>query len=528
MRLVLLCVFLYLVGVIQATPTTNTTNTTTSDSLKAPSFTTRTLWTIISNSILTVYACIYTAIHPNIPSPKDSTLNILRRRLWIMIVALFAPELIVSWTIRQWLSARLVTKQFKGYPNVGPQPEFHDYEENNTVEASSPLTFRSDHIFRRIPQLEYLDHEENNVVKAPAFRFFRADHIFRPVTFFHLLLLALAKGVSCMLAFLRCFLDTLAKWVKRSGKANSRKPPKDNTWTQTHSFFVLMGGFMLYVDEKPYCPLQPDHMLKLIREGCIDAPMLTANEINDKSKGNVISKGLVVLQVTWFVMQFITRIIYHLRITQLEVGTFIFAVFSFLTYAMWWNKPLDVRYSHPVYWKSRESRPEDHIIVPDPDELVQLGIWAPVLRPVIELLGFLIAVPASRKLRVRTLDGSVDHEDSDKVVLTCTVKLLETIFGVMHCMAWSFHFPTHQEQVLWRICAVGLTCGPFLFVVVLFILNALEISLASFIQVFVLCIMLYIAARATFLVLMFTTLRDLPHGSDVFDVVRWTSLVPHL
>ncbi|KAG1829917.1 hypothetical protein DFJ58DRAFT_908875 [Suillus subalutaceus] len=393
MRLaVLLCVFLYLVGVIQATPTTNATNaTTSSDTLKAPSFTTRTLWAIVSNSVITVYACIYTAIHPNIPSPKDSTLTILRRRLWIMIVALLAPELIVVWTTRQWLN---------------------------------------------------------------------------------------------------------------------------NTWTQTHSFFVLMGGFMLYVDEEPYCPLQPNHMLKLIHEGCIDAPTLTANEINDKSKGNAISKGL-------FVMQFVTRVIYHLRITQLEVGTFIFAVFTFLTYAMWWNKPLDVQCSHPVYWKLRESRPEDYIDVPDADELIQLGIWAPVLRPAMELLGLLIAVPASRKLRVRTLDGSVNHGDSDKVVLILAVELLETLFGVMHCMAWSFHFPTPEEQVLWRISAVGLACGPLLCIFAVFILNALEISLASLIRISIL-------ARTILLLLMCTTLRDLPHGSDVFDVVWWTSLVPHL
>lgn len=500
MRSALLCVFLYLVGVIQATPTTNTTNTTTNDSLKSPSFTTRTLWTIVSSSVLTVFACIYTAIHPNIPSPKDSTLHILRRRIWIMIVALFAPELIVAWTTRQWLSARLVTKQFKGYPNVGPQSESHDREENNAVEAPNP----------------------------PILRFLRIDHIFCPVNFFRLLLKALAEGGSCVLAFLRHFPYTLMKRVKMLVKVDFREESEDNMWTQTHSFFVLMGGFMLYVDGEPYCPLQPDHMLKLIREGCIDAPTLTENEINDKSKGNAISKGLVVLQVTWFAMQFVTRIIYHFRITQLEVGTFAFAVFVFFTYAMWWNKPLDVRCPHPVYWKSTKSRPEDHIDVPDADELVQLGIWALVSRPVMELMGLLIAVPASRKLRVRTLDGSIEPEDSGKVVFLLIAILLESMFGAMHCMAWFFPFPTYQEQVLWRISAVALTCGPWLVLFSMFIVNALEIPLASFIQMCVLGIMCYVAARGILLVLMLTTLRDLPHDSDVFDMVQWTSLVPHL
>ncbi|KAG2353829.1 hypothetical protein BDR07DRAFT_1308129 [Suillus spraguei] len=249
MRLLLFCIFLYLVGVIQAAPTINTTDTTISDSLEAPSFTTRTLWSIISSCVLTLFACTYTAIHTNIPSPEDSPIVLLLRRLWIMIVALIAPELIVVWALRQWLGARFITREFEksGYPN-------------------------------------------------------------------------------------------------------------------THSFFVLMGGFMLYVDGEPCLTLRRDYILKLIRKGYIDVPVITAEQIHDKSKGNAISKGLIILQVAWFVVQLITRAIYHLEITQLEVGTLAFAVLNFLTYAVWWNKPLNVQHPHPVYWKSTESRPEDHIV----------------------------------------------------------------------------------------------------------------------------------------------------------------------
>ncbi|KAG1805283.1 hypothetical protein EV424DRAFT_1431091 [Suillus variegatus] len=270
MRLLLICLFLCLVGsgAIQAAPTTLPVDTADSDiSISdhfrlAPSLTTRTLWTIVSSSVLTIFACTYSAIHPNIPSPKDSYTGIQIRRLGIIIMALIAPELMVTWAMRQLFSANQVTKQFEKskYPNV------------------------------------------------------RLD------------------------------------W--KSG---------DNTWTQAHSLFLLMGGFMLYVDGKPYLTLQPDHILKLIRQGCIDVPTLTADQIQDKSKGNAISKGLVMLQVAWFIMQLVTRVIYPLEITQLEVGTLAFAVLNFLTYAAWWNKPLDVECPHPVYWKSTNSRPEDHI-----------------------------------------------------------------------------------------------------------------------------------------------------------------------
>ncbi|KAG2365615.1 hypothetical protein BDR07DRAFT_1459001 [Suillus spraguei] len=37
---------------------------------------------------------------------------------------------------------------------------------------------------------------------------------------------------------------------------------QDYTWTEPHSFFVLMGGIMLYVDGKPYLTLRPDYILR--------------------------------------------------------------------------------------------------------------------------------------------------------------------------------------------------------------------------------------------------------------------------
>ncbi|KAG2360335.1 hypothetical protein BDR07DRAFT_163874 [Suillus spraguei] len=366
MRLLLLCLFLYL-GVIQAANTTTTTN----DNFEASSFTTRTLWSIVSSSVLTLFACIYTAVHPNIPSPEDSPLLILRRRLGMMIMALIAPELIVTWAMRQWISARHVTRQFKesGYFNISLSQE---QSENHGPIAATAEAYVEDHDSTRL----LIAHPE---VPTPRYG---GTHV-------------------------------LAKPFKKLLKTYVLKQSEDYTWTQTHSFFVLMGGFMLYVDKKPYQTLEPDEVLKLIRVGCIDAPTLTANQIHDRSKGNAISKGLIILQVAWFVMQFITRVIYRLEITQLEVGTLAFAVLNFLTYAVWWNKPLNVQCPHPVYWKSTESRPENHINVRENGQVTgwETLFWA-VFGPIFELLGG--SIPSrSRKLRVPTFDGSIKLEDMD-------------------------------------------------------------------------------------------------------------------
>ncbi|KAG1896997.1 uncharacterized protein F5891DRAFT_563029 [Suillus fuscotomentosus] len=497
--LVLFCIFLSLVGVIQAAPTTNTTNTTTNDSVKAPSFTTRTLWTIISSSVLTLFACIYSAIHPNIPSPKNSSWHhILWRQLTIMTMALIAPELIVTWAMRQWFSAHQVTKQFGklGYPSIRPESE-----EEDSVEAPATGNW-----FIRF------------ICRSPFIRLF----------------LLLVKGILSVPVSLWRSVCALARWVvRRIQSEQSNSDSEDPMWTQTHSFFVLMGGFMLYVDGKPYLTLRPDYILTLIRDKCIDAPTLTAKQIYDKSKGNAISKGLVMLQVAWFVMQLITRAVYHLETTQLEVGTLAFAVLNFLTYAVWWGKPLNVQCPYPVYWKS-ESRPEDHIDVSDPDEFSRLWYLPRLSSPIMELIGW-TDIPISRKLQVPTFDGSVDLQASDRAVVQRAALLMAIIFGGIHCMAWFLTFPTYEEQVLWRSSAVAITCIPWLCLSVYLdsrhSARRLPHSLHQLVWgVYVLiCVafaILYITARVILLVLMFTTLRDIP--PDAYKAVSWTSLVPHL
>ncbi|KAG2048168.1 hypothetical protein BDR06DRAFT_943337 [Suillus hirtellus] len=475
----LICIFLYLVGVIQAAPTTNTTDTTTSDSFKAPSFTTRTIWTIVSSSVLTLFACIYSAIHPNIPSPQDSSNDILLRRLGMMIMALIAPELIVTWAMRQWFSARLVTREFKesGYPKVRP-----DWKP-----------------------------EENE---------------FAPENDFHRFLAVLVKGTLSVLVFPWRFPGVLVRLVKRSVKAYFSKKSEVYTWTQTHSFFVLMGGFMLYLDGEPYLTLRPHDILILMRERCIDFPILTANQIYDKSKGNAISKGLVMLQVAWFIMQLITRAIYRLETTQLEVGTLAFAVLNFLTYAVWWDKPLNVECPHPVYLKSTKSIPKDISDLHDRDGPAPMVIFS-ALGPFKELMGD-SGIPTSRKLRVPTFDGSIKLKPLDMMIIQLAALSMATVFGGIHCLAWFFTFVTHQEQLLWRICALAITGTPWLLFFAIFTFDSAHKMVLTFITfpILLVSIPLYIVARAIILVLMFTTLRHLP--ADAYQAVSWISLVPHL
>ena len=74
----------------------------------------RSLLNIIWSCLATMFACSWVAIHPNVPAPGDSWLIVALRRAKLMYWAILAPELIVMWAVRQWLSARVVKKRFEG------------------------------------------------------------------------------------------------------------------------------------------------------------------------------------------------------------------------------------------------------------------------------------------------------------------------------------------------------------------------------------------------------------------------------
>ena len=129
----------------------------------------------------------------------------------------------------------------------------------------------------------------------------------------------------------------------------TKKYEKTHTgWTRAHSFFLIMGGFTLYEGEKPVRVLEAKDLEELSEAGKIEWPTITKEEIADRSKGDYLSKVIVLFQTTWFVGQCITQGAYHLTVTELEVVTVAFASLTGVIYYLWWNKPLNVRCSIPV------------------------------------------------------------------------------------------------------------------------------------------------------------------------------------
>ncbi|TFK70500.1 hypothetical protein BDN72DRAFT_838844 [Pluteus cervinus] len=71
----------------------------------------RTLVDIIRSCVLTIAACVYRAIHQNIPDPDASWWARQRIRIKITFFALLAPEAVLWWAMRQWLGAKAIADE---------------------------------------------------------------------------------------------------------------------------------------------------------------------------------------------------------------------------------------------------------------------------------------------------------------------------------------------------------------------------------------------------------------------------------
>ncbi|KAF5356518.1 hypothetical protein D9757_013521 [Collybiopsis confluens] len=118
-------------------------------------------------------------------------------------------------------------------------------------------------------------------------------------------------------------------------------------WTVAHGMFLVMGGFVLADESGTRIEvLQAVKLDRLLSNHVVTLPHIPESEIMDRSKGDALAKALVLIQTTWFIAQVVSRAVLHLPITELELTTVAFALLNFLTYALWWKKPLDVR--HPI------------------------------------------------------------------------------------------------------------------------------------------------------------------------------------
>ncbi|PBK85593.1 hypothetical protein ARMGADRAFT_941875, partial [Armillaria gallica] len=140
--------------------------------------------------------------------------------------------------------------------------------------------------------------------------------------------------------------EVIVAWAAEQFKV-AWKVDEPEHLTMTHGFFLGMGGFC-YTDIS-YTQHTPDESivtLHVIESQCTifieDLEAISVKTIEDKSKGDGLSKTISILQISWFIAQCTARVIQRLPITLLEMTALAFAGLSIITYCLWWYKPLNV------------------------------------------------------------------------------------------------------------------------------------------------------------------------------------------
>ncbi|KIK74953.1 hypothetical protein PAXRUDRAFT_29122, partial [Paxillus rubicundulus Ve08.2h10] len=225
---------------------------------------------------------------------------------------------------------------------------------------------------------------------------------------------------------------------------------RDDQWTRAHGFFALMGGFVVQDGAKEKT-LRTRGDLKYLRDGTIVHPKITRKQISDRSKSDGLGNALLVLQLSWFILQVIARASNHLAITLLEIDTLVLAVPSLPLFFFWWSKPMAATCPHIFYLRDIQetSSSQDH------------GDGQTPLLKVHD-----ITVSPDRDWVREIFGGSLDDGGNDNVdepINGLALMIVWIVFGGLHLLAWDFQFPSQAEKIIWRVASLALIAAPCIF-----------------------------------------------------------------
>jgi hypothetical protein len=128
---------------------------------------------------------------------------------------------------------------------------------------------------------------------------------------------------------------------------------------------------------------------------------------------------------------------------------------------------------------------------------------------------------------------------SDRWSRMVVFALFGVIFGGLHCVGWSFEFPTDTEQTLWRSTSLAITAIPLIVAPIDFLLairlhtrnikscgKLEQITLLTLDLVMTVLLFIYVPARLSLIAQALALLRSQPPSA--LTAVDWTKYLPHL
>ncbi|KAJ7247534.1 hypothetical protein C8J57DRAFT_1080719 [Mycena rebaudengoi] len=378
----------------------------------------RKLFDIVWGCLVTIFACTWLSVHPNVPPPGQSQLALLK----MMLIGIIVPEIMVGFAARQYFSARKLAKS------------------------------------------------------------------------------KLADGSLCFIS------------------------PTDFVeleFSRTHGFFFSMGGFISTAGY-PVVTLEQLEDAALGSEFLKAIQNIEAVDIMDKSKGDALSKGVALAQGLWFTTQCLARVHQRLAVTELEITTLAFAVVNIFVWLLWWDKPFDVQ--RPIVLGPPKP-PDAQPIIPFQ------SLW--LERFMVVILGSTGNNDYDPRLSTSVPSFWSPSMNDNLLLGTRGLTVLAgSVFGAIHCAAWTSDFPTTGEMWTWRSCSLVIVAIPVVTFLVLLLTSITddtdfdEVIMNIFFTLMTGSLPIYIVARLSLISLPFMALRSLP--SSTFVDVDWSMYIPHI
>ena len=244
-----------------------------------------------------------------------------------------------------------------------------------------------------------------------------------------------------------------------------------------------------------------------IRGRCL--PVVTEEDIRDRSKSDALTKVFAFIQCAWLVTQCLTRVAVGLPLTELELMTFAFIVAAVVMYGFWWHKPFDVqRATMLVCPHERASEIRSRLIIRENSKTRKQWRQAN-LKPV---------------NCVYMLVYALESFSTAGTVAGVVFATIGAAVSGLHIAAWNWDFPAYTIRILWRVFSVAATCC---FPAILFsvALTPMIVHMFPFLVLSLPIVAVYMISRLSLIFLAFYCFLSMP--AAVYETVNWNTIFPH-
>ncbi|KAM0797376.1 hypothetical protein BDR22DRAFT_810384, partial [Usnea florida] len=300
-----------------------------------------------------------------------------------------------------------------------------------------------------------------------------------------------------------------------------------------YGYFGLMGGFVFDVsaihNTLSRLTISAKGLAFLAKHGHF--VKISDAAIRDKSKADMLVKSLVCIQVSWMLVQTISRKSVGYPITLLEVHTLVHVGSAIGMYGLWFQKPLDVR--DPAWVDASEFE----------DLLALMLLYRDSPKGSVNYFTYYNhSIFLDRKGLQAGFYAYFCSWASGGLIAALSVCMF---YGAAHATAWDFVFPTPVERLLWRIACIDTIAGvisllAIFSVVVFYHEHGFRLLWKSFftrepgvlpllyrlvILIGLLNAPFFVLSRIYIITETFISLRRAQLG--IYQTVQWTDYIPH-